>query len=198
MNRIIWFPLTEEEKYPLCYTLGAAKVVQAKWGGINGFLSAADEARKGLDFKPLLFCIDLLVRQGCARLNAFGRDCPVEPGAVLTEEGLYKPIHPDEFSARIKVYQIQTVPAAIVAAHNLAIKETISASLTAQAREAMKNTESSGKLAWYDYHARSFGISMREYNLMTIGEIQDLAVCRAIQRGLMTEDIDTPYIPRYK
>lgn len=198
MNRIIWFPVTEKEKYPLCYTLGAAKVVQAKWGGINGFLSAAEEAMKGLDFQPLLFCMNLLIRQGCSRLNTFYKDYPAEPGAVLTEDGLYTPIHPDDFAAKIKVYQIHAVPGAVVAAHNLAIKETISASLTAQAREAMKNTESSGKLAWYDYHARSFGISMHEYNLMTIGEIQDLAVCRAIQRGLMTEDIDSPYLPRYK
>lgn len=198
MIRTIWFPLTEEEKYPLCFTLNAAKVLQLKWGGINGFLSAADDARKGLDFRPLLLCIEMLIRQGCARLNTFDHDLPAEPGAPLTQRGFYKPISAADFAEKIKTYQIAKVPGAIVDAYNLGLKAAISASYTAEARANLKGGETSGKLAWYDFQARSFGISQKEYNLMTIGEIQDLAVCRAISRGLMEEEIDTARLPRWK
>ena len=198
MIRTIWFQLAENEKYPLCFTLGAAKVFQLKWGDMKGFLSAAEEAKKGLDFRPLLFCMELLIRQGCARLNTFCHDLPVEPGAPLTQRGFYKPISADEFAEKIAVYQIMKVPSAIVDAYNLGIKGSIEGSYTAEARANLKGGESSGKLAWYDYQARTFGISQKEYNLLTIGEIQDLAVCRAISRGIMTEEIDTPHIPRWK
>ena len=198
MNKIIWFKLTDKEKYPCCYTLAVKKTVDAKWGDLKGFFEAADKASKGLDFRPLLFCMELLIRQGCARLNYFCRDIPPEPGAPLTQRGFYKPISSEELAKKMLTYQLSAVPELIVDAYNKAMETTISGTLTKEARENITNSETSNSIAWYDYHCRTFGISQKEYNLLTVGEIQDLSVCRAIQRGIMREEIDTPNLPRWK
>lgn len=47
----------------------------------------------------------------------------------------------------------------------------------------------SNNLAWIRYSAQSMGISRDEYRLMTIGEIQDLSICKAIASGAMEEAI---------
>lgn len=40
---------------------------------------------------------------------------------------------------------------------------------------------------WMHYHCRSFGLEYREYICMTQGEIEDMAMCRAIQNGAYDE-----------
>lgn len=47
----------------------------------------------------------------------------------------------------------------------------------------------SNNLAWVRYSAQSMGLSRDEYRLMTIGEIQDLSICKAIASGSMEEAI---------
>lgn len=45
-------------------------------------------------------------------------------------------------------------------------------------------------MIWVKYQAVSLGFSSREYRLMTVGEIQDLATCRAIANGGLEEKIE--------
>ena len=42
-------------------------------------------------------------------------------------------------------------------------------------------------MTWLNYHARHMGMSYAEYHLMTSGEIEDMALCGAIQSGSMEE-----------
>lgn len=59
---------------------------------------------------------------------------------------------------------------------------------------------SSDNLAWIRYIARQFGIPENDYRLMTISQIQDLATCKAIANGTMTENrrFRGKYIPHLR
>lgn len=198
MNRIVYLELAENERYPMVFTLSAVRAVRDNWQDIPGLFKAVKAESQGLDFKSLLFCIETLVKQGCAYMNAFQHDMPTVPGIPLTKRGYYKPISAEEIAARLKVGQISTLIDLIVETYEKGAETTINGRLTAEARAQNAQQETSGELAWFDFQCRSFGIPYREYHLMTLGEIQDLAVCKAIQAGAMREEIDTPYLPDWK
>lgn len=198
MNRIVYLEMTEGERYPMVFTLTAVKAVRDRWTDIPGLFSVIKAEVQGLNFESLLFCIELLVRQGCAYMNAFLHDIPTVPGIPLTKRGFYKPILAEQIAERIKVGKIPGLIDLIVETYEKGAKTTINGRLTPDARKAQADSETSGELAWFDFQCRSFGIPYKEYHLMTLGEIQDLAVCRAIQAGAMQEEIDTPYLPEWK
>ena len=103
MNRITYLILADGEQYPMAFTLSAVRAVRTNWGDIPGLFETARTEMQGLDFKSLLFCIEILVKQGCAYLNAFYHDLPLIPGIPLTKRGYYKPISAEEIADRLKV-----------------------------------------------------------------------------------------------
>lgn len=48
---------------------------------------------------------------------------------------------------------------------------------------------------WFDYWGRTLGIPLREYNLLTIGDISDLIACHQIANGIADEDETEEYFP---
>ena len=46
-------------------------------------------------------------------------------------------------------------------------------------------------MTWFEYWSREFGIPRYEYMVMTEGEIEDLAACRAIDSGAYREVISS-------
>lgn len=197
MNRIKYYRIAKGEKYPMVYTLTAAKVIADRWKDLPGFFKAIQKEAKGLNFQPLLFCIELLIRQGCAYMNTFLHDIPLDPEIPLTKRGFYKPITGEQIAERVTVNQLFGVLDLIAETYEVGITPSIEATLTAEAQKNARQKETSGEMAWYDFHCRSFGISQKEYHLLTPGEITDLATCRAIQNGVMEEEITTAYLPRY-
>lgn len=197
MNRIKLISIGGN-RYPMVYTIGAAKWIEDNFGDFREFLNTVQKETKGLNFKPLLFCIEMLIRQGCGYLNAFQHDYPLIDGIPLTKRGYYKAISAKEIADSIKTKEIPDMVLAVSAAYEKGVAENMKGVLTPEARRQQGNTETSGNLAWYDFHCRSFGMEYKEYHLLTPGEVHDLAICKAIQAGAMNEDFDTDYIPKWK
>lgn len=88
MNRITYMEIAGK-KYPLVFSLGAAKKIAEKCGSLENFdeilrIETMDE--KTLD--TVGWVLELLMQQGCAYKNKFEKDLPPEPDAHM-EDGEY-------------------------------------------------------------------------------------------------------------
>lgn len=196
MSRIIYFEISGK-KYPLVATLAACMALEERHGGFPGFLQAVK--REGLLCKALMFGFYTFVRQGVEYVNMFYRDIPLDEEIARNEDGSAACLTMDEMAEQIKLSKVPEMVDAMDAAYRAGQEETISAVRSADAKGARKS-RSSNKLQWFVFLCRQMGIPYSEFHLLTLGEIQDLAICRAIQAGAMeeTDVFSGNYIPDLK
>lgn len=102
MNRITYIELAGK-KYPLSFSLGAAKAIAAKYGDL-GKLDEAITIEK-LDEETIdiiSYTIAALMKQGAAYKNQFEIDLPPEPGAHI-EDGRYIALSQEEIEMCIGI-----------------------------------------------------------------------------------------------
>lgn len=133
MNRITYIELADK-KYPLSFSLAAAKNIASKYGD----LAVLDEA---LTFDKITaetidiigYTLAVLMRQGCAYMNRFAKDIPSEPDAHV-EDGKYIFLEQDEIEMCIGIQDAKAINA---------IMEAISASSQTEVEAASKKEEAS-------------------------------------------------------
>lgn len=133
MKRITYIELAGE-KYPLSFSLAAAKSIAAKYGD----LTALDEA---LSFEKITeetidiigYTLAVLMRQGCAYMNRFAKDIPPEPD-VHVEDDAYTFLSQDEIEMCIGIQDAKAINA---------ITEAIKASSETEIEATSKKGEAS-------------------------------------------------------
>lgn len=123
MNRVTYIELAGE-KYPLVFSLGAAKKITEKYGEIDKI----DEvlSLEHLDSETLgaiSGILEILIRQGCEYKNRFEGHLPPEMGAH-TEDGKYVPLTQEEIELCIGLYDGKAIDA-IAGAINASSKQEL-------------------------------------------------------------------------
>lgn len=88
MNRITYMELAGK-KYPLVFSLGAAKKIAEKYGDLEKLDEALSLETVDAETLDMLgYALAVLMQQGCAYKNKFEKDLPPEPDAHM-EDGKY-------------------------------------------------------------------------------------------------------------
>lgn len=88
MNRVTYMELAGR-KYPLVFSLGAAKEIAKRCGNLEEFEKILKVDVLDVETMDTLgYVLAVLAKQGCAYKNKFEKDIPPEPGAYM-EDGKY-------------------------------------------------------------------------------------------------------------
>lgn len=92
MDRISYIEVAGK-KYPLSLSLGATKEICNKFGSMKEMQKALSDTENlaGL-IDTLTYVMEVLIRQGCAYINAFGKYLPKEKDLAVDEDGKCVPI----------------------------------------------------------------------------------------------------------
>lgn len=91
MSRITYLDFVGK-KYPMSFSLGAAKKIAGKYGGIEKVAEKLGDGASEEAFEMITFLLELLISQGCAYMNYFEKDTPSYEGAPVDESGRFVPL----------------------------------------------------------------------------------------------------------
>ena len=101
-------------KYPMAFSLAAAKVFKNKYGSLGGMfekMKKSDDAFDTLD--EIVFITETLIKQGCAYLNLFFKDVPAEKGTCFNGER-YIPLERETLEVAVGVMNLGAIVDAIM------------------------------------------------------------------------------------
>lgn len=93
MGKISWTEI-EGKKYPMSFSVGAQKHLAQKVGSLEKFAKAFTGA-DAKTYDNLTYIVSVVIQQGVAYMNTFGKNLPVEEGAAY-ENGKYIAITQEE------------------------------------------------------------------------------------------------------
>lgn len=96
--------------YPMRFSLSALREINNKYGSLEKMVDAvAGQEQDGMDMiQPIIWMLDLLIRQGCAYKNLFEKDVPVPENASVVN-GKWEPISVEAIEIGIGIDQIGDV-----------------------------------------------------------------------------------------
>ena len=124
MNRVTFVEIVGR-KYPLSFSLAAAKEIINRFGSLEKMEStmASMESVSEDAIDTVTTILEILIKQGCAYLNKFGKDLPKEKGAKYDEE--YKSLTKEEIEVGIDVFEVDKAIEAIWLCMNQSGKKEI-------------------------------------------------------------------------
>lgn len=101
-------------KYPLTFSLGAAKAISRKYGSLEKMfekLQNAEDTFEQLD--AVIFVLETLIRQGCAYLNKFEKNVPVHEEGTSFNGEKFEPVTAEELEVGINIFDMSGIVEAI-------------------------------------------------------------------------------------
>lgn len=126
MNRIVEIEIAGK-KYPLSFSLGAAKKIANKYGSLEKAFNKMTTAKETTSemLESLVFILSVLIKQGCDYMRIF-------EGAEI------KPISEEEIENVISISDIERIANAVIAAMNSSQKKEIETKVNPKNAKAPK------------------------------------------------------------
>ena len=92
MERIVWITIGKKN-YPMCFSIGAQKKIEDKYGSFKGFYEACKKNETVTE--AYVYGLETLIQYGCKRLNVLS-DPTIKENGSISEEGEWLPISQEE------------------------------------------------------------------------------------------------------
>ena len=131
MERIVWITIGKKN-YPMCFSIGAQKKIEDKYGSFKGFYEACKKNETVTE--AYVDGLETLIQYGCKRLNVLS-DPTIKENGSISEEGEWLPISREELEIMLVPGELEMVGAKIDKAATLAIQKEIKAKPTKETRK---------------------------------------------------------------
>lgn len=137
-------------KYPLTFSLGAAKHISRKFGNLESMFAKLQETEDTFEqLDAVIFVLETLIKQGCAYLNAFEKDLPHKTEGTCFNGERYVPISGELIEVGIDVFNTKEIVEAISKTINRSSSTTVEVESTGEGKNEMNPaevTETSGSI----------------------------------------------------
>ena len=134
MERITWINIGNKV-YPMCFSLGAEKKINEKYGSLVEYFNACRNSKTVKE--AYTDGLEILIQFGAKRLNVLS-DGTIKENAAISEEGEWLPISKENLEILLVAGNLEMVGAKINAAANLAAEKEIKAKPTKETRKNSK------------------------------------------------------------
>jgi len=134
MERIVWINIGKKI-CPMCFSLGAQKKIEEKYGSFKEFFEKCKNPETVKD--AYIDGLEILIQYGCKRLNVLS-DPTIKENGSISEDGEWLPITREELEIMLVPGELEMVGAKIDAAANIAVQKEIKAKPTKETRKNSK------------------------------------------------------------
>jgi len=118
--------------YAMCFSIGARKAIEEKYGSIREYISKCENEETVTD--AYLDGLEIMTRYGAARINELGTETVKEHGAI-DEDGSWHGISKEKLEVLLCAGDSQMIGAKIIAAINKAAVKEVKVTPTPEARK---------------------------------------------------------------